>query len=190
MVIWRKQVHAWSPRLYCATTASTSNVTANPPVHKIDFQCQFPFVDVPQLVEEGFETIHQLFANGDQRIMAHYDTAYKCLKRGLGDPLCDLLLMIVLTFANCSVTPTLPAAKSDFEVGSRKNPGHFAVALCTRMLWFLYPHCFPWGHDDGMVLSIREMVKKIGELFPPSKSFALITDEFRRAKGREQSYPV
>jgi hypothetical protein len=50
----------------------------------------------------------------------------------------------------------------EFEAGPRKDPRLLAVTLTTRMLWFLHPWYFPWEKDDGMVLRISEMVKKIG----------------------------
>ena len=48
-----------------------------------------------------------------------------------------------------------------FEAGPRKDPKIFAAGLVTRMLWYLRPNAFPWNKDDGQVLRISEMTKKI-----------------------------
>lgn len=127
----------------------------------IDFGCAIPFTEIPQLIDEGFEA-QKGVSNGDVKILAHYEAARTCLEQSLGEPLCDVLLMIVLTFASCTVTPALPIRSYRFEVGPRKDPGLLAVTLATRMLWFLHPWHFPWDKDDGIVLRIPEMMKKMG----------------------------
>lgn len=98
---------------------------------------------------------------GNLKILEHYHVARNCLERSLGDPLCDVLLMLVLTFSASSVTPTVAARSHHFEAGARKDPGLFAASMVTRMLWFLHPEAFPWERDDGMVLCVSEMTKKI-----------------------------
>ena len=122
---------------------------------------EVPFVRIPDLIEDGFNALKKLFLKGNQRILEHYDFARNCLASCLGDPLCDVLLMLVLTLGSCSVTPSVPASGQGFEVGSRKDAAQFAANLTTRMLWFLRPQAFPWDQDDGMVLRISEMTKKI-----------------------------
>ncbi|KAH8656765.1 hypothetical protein BGZ61DRAFT_486537 [Ilyonectria robusta] len=129
----------------------------------IDFGCPFPFTEIPRTIEEGLDFTRRLYASGDQKILAHYETARDCLEQALGDPLCDLLLMIVLTFASSTVTPTLPQNKTSFEPGPPKHRGLLAVTLMTRMLWFLYPQWFPWEWDGGMILRVPEMMKKMGK---------------------------
>ena len=132
------------------------------PTCVIDFGCAVPFTEIPLLIEEGFEASRKLFARRDPKVLAHYEAARDCLQQCLGDPLCDVLLMIVLTFSSSIVTPALPMRGSEFEVGPRKDPRLVAVTLATRMLWFLCPWNFPWEKDDGMVLRISEMIKKLG----------------------------
>jgi hypothetical protein len=47
------------------------------------------------------------------------------------------MLMLVLTMASFSATPTvLPKARA-FSVGLKKDSSMFAANLVTRMLWFL-----------------------------------------------------
>ena len=128
----------------------------------IDFGCEVPFVQIPHILEEGFEMCKKIFERGNRSVLAHYQVARECLAHNIGEPLCDVLLMIVLTFAHCEVTPALLVGSTQFEPGPRKDPRIFAVSLTVRMLWFLFPHHFPWTQDDGMVLCISEMTKKMG----------------------------
>jgi hypothetical protein len=136
---------------------------ANRPVKReaIDLGSGIPFATIPAIVEAGFKKLEKLFAKGDARVFEHYHVARNCLEQCLGDPLCDLLLMIVLTLSSSTVTPCVAVAGRQFEAGKRKDPEMFAANLATRMLWFLRPEAFPWDEDVGMVLRISEMTKKI-----------------------------
>jgi hypothetical protein len=127
----------------------------------IDLGYGIPFTRIPDLVEEGFSALTKIFSKGNPRILEHYHIARNCLESCLGDPLCDVLLILVLTFSSSSVTPRVAVNKSGFEAGPRKDAAQFAANLATRMLWFLRPKAFPWDRDDGMVLRISEMTKKI-----------------------------
>ncbi|EXM14330.1 hypothetical protein RAB80_016449 [Fusarium oxysporum f. sp. vasinfectum] len=127
----------------------------------IDFGCPVPFTEIPRIIEEGLDFTRQLYASGNQKLLAHYEHARDCLEQALKDPLCDLLLMIVLTFTSSTHIPKLPQNKNNFEPGPEKNSQLLAVTLMTRMLWFLYPQCFPWDRDDGMILRIPEMMKRM-----------------------------
>jgi len=127
----------------------------------IDLGCEIPFTRIPPLVEDGFQALNKMFVKGDSKIQEHYQVARNCLEECLGDPLCDLLLMLVVTYGSSSVTPCVTTSGKGFEVGARKNPAQFAANLATRMLWFLRPEAFPWEKDDGTVLRISEMTKKI-----------------------------
>ncbi|RKK87314.1 hypothetical protein BFJ68_g17067 [Fusarium oxysporum] len=130
----------------------------------IDFGCPVPFTEIPQIIEEGLDFTRQLYASGNQKLLTHYEHARDCLEQALKDPLCDLLLMIVLTFTSSTHIPKLPQNKNNFEPGPEKNSQLLAVTLMTRMLWFLYPQFFPWDRDDGMILRIPEMMKKMGKI--------------------------
>jgi hypothetical protein len=128
---------------------------------QIDFGCEVPFTQMPELVKQGFEALERQFQKGDQRILEHYQVAQNCFDSCLGDPICDLMLMLVLTLASCSVTPTVAPQTHHFDVGARKDPALFAANLVTRMLWYLLPEHFPWEEDNQLVLRVPEMTKKI-----------------------------
>src|ERR1700761_1027239 len=128
---------------------------------KIDFGCEIPFTQIPELVKQGFEALERQFQKGDRRILEPYQVARNCLDICLGDPLCDLMLMLVLTLASCSITPTVAPQTRHFDVGARKDPALFAANLVTRMLWYLRPEHFPWKEDHRLVLRVPEMTKKI-----------------------------
>ncbi|KJK73426.1 hypothetical protein H634G_11351 [Metarhizium anisopliae BRIP 53293] len=127
----------------------------------IDFQCDIPFTNVPRIIDEGFKACRQTLKDRDHRVLAHYELARECLEQNLHDPLCELLLIMVLTIASSSVTPEVPLHARQFTAGPRRDPGLFAVALATRMLWELYPSWFPQEEDEGGVLRIREMVTRL-----------------------------
>lgn len=129
----------------------------------VDFDCAIPFDAIPQLVEDGFRQQEKLFKTGNQGILEHYQTARQCLAECLGDPVCDVMLMLVLTMASSSVTPTVLAKAQEFSAGPKKDRSMFAANLVTRMLWFFRPECFPWDTDGGVVLRVSEMTKKIGK---------------------------
>jgi hypothetical protein len=129
---------------------------------RISFGCDVPFVQIPLLIQGAFEKQERSFRKGDQRVREHYQTAYNCLLSHMGEPLCDLLLMLVLTLGQCVKTPTVMEHCDFFQEGPTKDSENFVVALVTRMLWFLYPQEFPWSKDQGMVLRVPEMLKKIG----------------------------
>jgi hypothetical protein len=93
----------------------------------IDFGCAVPFTEIPLPIEEGFEASWKLFTHRNPKVLAHYEAACGCLEQCIGEPLCDVLLMIVLTFSSSIVTPALPMNGSEFEVGPRKDPRLVAV---------------------------------------------------------------
>ena len=84
-----------------------------------------------------------------------------CLESYLGEPVCDLLLMLVLTIVSSSATPTMLPGKHEFEMGLAKDTLSFVANLATRMLWFLRPDHFITAGGNGTVLSIAEITKKI-----------------------------
>ncbi len=129
---------------------------------RIDFGCAIPFTNIPKLVEDGFKQQEKNFRNQDQKVLEHYQAARLCLAGCLGDPLCDLMLMLALTLASSSVTPTVAPKTRHFSIGAKKDAPLFAANLVTKMLWFLRPQAFPWKTDAGSVLRIPEMTKKLG----------------------------
>jgi hypothetical protein len=132
---------------------------------KIDFGCPVPFITIPPLVELGFKKNDKIFGgpNGHPKILEHYHVARMTLEQCLGDPVCDVMLMMALTLASSSVTPAISVKAKDFCKGAQKDPALFAANLVTRMLWFLCPTKFPKDEDEGMILCIAEMTKKIGQ---------------------------
>lgn len=131
----------------------------------IDFGSAIPFSEIPQIIEDGFQVFRQTFAGGDQRVLAHYERARECLAQALGDPQCDLMLMLVLTLCASSETVGVTVGERIFSLAGRKiPPATYAATLVTRMLWFWRREAFPWDEDEGLVLRVPEMVKKIGKL--------------------------
>jgi hypothetical protein len=127
---------------------------------RIEFGCEIPFTRIPRLVDEGLRAQDKQFGKGDVRVREHYCMVRHCLDACLGDPLCDLMLMYMLTLASCSVTPTVVDER--FDVGKRKDEKVFAANLVTRMLWYLKPDEFPWSKEEkGSIMPIPEMTKKI-----------------------------
>ena len=84
-----------------------------------------------------------------------------CLESYLGESACDLLLMLVLTMALSSITPTVLPGKHEFEVGALKDASLFVANLATRILWFLRPNHFTIASSNSIVLFITKMTKKI-----------------------------
>jgi hypothetical protein len=80
---------------------------------------------------------------GTGKILDHFHVARNCLEGCLGDLLCDVPLMLVLTLSSSSVTPFVLTKSHHIEAGLRKDPKLFATSLATRMLWFLRPEAFP-----------------------------------------------
>jgi hypothetical protein len=116
---------------------------------RINFGEPIPFQRIPALIEQGFEQLEKQFRTGDQRILEHYQVAHHCLEECLGDSRCDLMLVMVLTLASSSVTPTVAPKTRSFDAGPRKEPALFVCNLLTRMLWFLRPQSFPWEADKA-----------------------------------------
>lgn len=139
----------------------------------IDFGYAIPFQTVPAVIQNGFTDLDKIFEKRDPRVLNHYQTARNCLVTCLGDPLCDLMIMLSLTMAASSVTPEANPDGSGFRAKQqRKDPEQLAATLVTRMLWYLRPKDFPWDNDQRGVLSIRDMVKKIGKatIFPEGQA--------------------
>lgn len=131
------------------------------PRQVIDLGGPIPFKSLPPLIVKGFALLLKPSAVRDEKVAEHYQTARNCLVESLGDPLCDLLLMLAVTYGSSSATPTVVERGKGFEVGKQRDGAVFAACLATRMLWFLRPKAFPWQADDGMVLRVSEMTKKI-----------------------------
>ncbi len=72
---------------------------------RIDFGCAIPFTNIPKLIKNGFKLQEKNFQNKDQMVLEYYQAAQLCLVGYLGDPLCDIILMLALTLTLLSITP-------------------------------------------------------------------------------------
>ncbi len=130
----------------------------------IDFGCAVPFQKMPKTVREGFEKLDRIFEQGDQGVLDHYHVARNCLEKCLGDPLYDVMMMLVLTLASSTITPHIAPGQRMFSAALKnKDPSLLAANMVTRMLWFMRPGAFPWDKNDKGVLRVSEMTKKIGK---------------------------
>jgi hypothetical protein len=127
----------------------------------IDFGEAIPFKRIPKLVNDGFASLLKPSKVRVKEVAAHYERARNCLVDSLGDPLCDLMLMLAVTYASSSETPAVEERGKGFKAGKSRDRAQFAACLVTRMLWFLRPGSFPWKADDGQVLQVSKMTEKI-----------------------------
>ncbi|KAK1989575.1 hypothetical protein LX36DRAFT_676447, partial [Colletotrichum falcatum] len=132
---------------------------------RIDFGCPVPFTNIPKLVLSGFEEARAIFSRkgGDTKVLDHYQVAMHCLAENIDDPLCQLMLMMTLTVCASSETPQVAPKEQAFSAApKRKDHRLLALALVTRMMWFLYPKWFPWQKNSGGTAhDVAEMTKKI-----------------------------
>ncbi|CAG9951263.1 unnamed protein product [Clonostachys rosea f. rosea IK726] len=131
---------------------------------RIDFECSFPFRAIPPLIYRGFSKVQTLFAKGDGRVLDHYHCAMNCLAVNIEDPLCHLMLMLVLTVCSSSEMPFVePRAQQFSTLLKRKDAAQVALGLATRMMWFLYPKLFPWDKSASSgVYNVWTIAKKLG----------------------------
>ncbi len=67
-----------------------------------------------------------------QRARQHYKHALRCLEECLGDPRCDVTLMLIVTLSASSEMPDVEEGKQCFTVARKKtSPGIFAANLAT-----------------------------------------------------------
>lgn len=132
----------------------------------VDLGYTIPFSGMPSIIQDGFDALQKIFSRtgSNQNIREHYTYAQACLNNSIGDPLCDLLFILVIAFSASDKTPTLQGEDTTFttnENTKRKNQSQFAANMATRMLWHLHPEQFPWDRNDNKVLRVAEMVKKM-----------------------------
>jgi hypothetical protein len=133
---------------------------------KIDFGEEIPFQGVPKLVQEGFDKMKEKLAGVDELALEHYSIARMWLILSLGDPKCDVMLMLTLTVCASSATPRVLSDQSGFSVAERpQDPAILAANMVTRMMWFLRPEEFSWGTKEERPKGhpVPVMSKKIGE---------------------------
>ena len=131
---------------------------------RIYFGYAIPFEEVPELVLRGFREQREKGGKVSENVLSHYEAALQCLRSCLGDPRCDVLLILVLTICSSSERLDVKEKEAEFSLSDKPNsPAMLAACLVTRMLWFLRRDAFPWTRDAGQVLRVPEMIKKMGE---------------------------
>lgn len=131
----------------------------------IDFDCAIPFVKVPDLICQGYAQAKHIFADkGDQKVMEYYQIAFTCLLNHLGDPACELMMLLVLTVCASSETPHADPTTKQFTVApKRKDPAQLALVMVTKMMWQFFPSKFTWTKDPNKAAhDVPEITKKIG----------------------------
>jgi hypothetical protein len=104
-----------------------------------------PFTKVPALILEGFSKANAAFARGDPRVLDHYHLTMNALAINIEDSLCQYMLLLVLTICSSTETPFIETRTRYFSIlTKRKDSAQVALALATKMAWFLYPNMFPW----------------------------------------------
>ncbi|KAF4469664.1 hypothetical protein FALBO_3433 [Fusarium albosuccineum] len=134
---------------------------------RINLGSEIPFKKVPKVVQEGFTKLEGYYGKTDPSAVRHLTVAYNCLVDCLGDPLCDLMLMLALTFAACTVTPQIGEGETEFRPAmtkKKKNSDMLAAAMVTRMLWFMQSDKFPWEENDEGVLPVGKMTQKLADV--------------------------
>jgi hypothetical protein len=131
---------------------------------RINVGCDLPFRKVPQVIQEGFDKLEKNYTKTDPMAVRHINRAKSCLIRCLGDPLCDMMLLLALTFGACTVTPHIDEQGTEFhQAARRRDSDMLAATMVIRMLWFMRKEEFPWGDTEEKVLSVGKMTQKIGK---------------------------
>ncbi|GKU14019.1 unnamed protein product, partial [Fusarium langsethiae] len=104
------------------------------------------------------------YTKTDPMAVRHINRAKSCLIRCLGDPLCDMMLLLALTFGACTVTPHIDEQGTEFhQAARRRDSDMLAATMVIRMLWFMRKEEFPWEDTEEKVLSVGKMTQKIGK---------------------------
>ncbi|KAG5912635.1 hypothetical protein E4U61_000299, partial [Claviceps capensis] len=131
-------------------------------VSVIDFGCEFPFKEIPHLIQQGYD--ETLTANS--RVKAHYSIIMRSLRSHIDHPFCQLMLMLILTICSSTETPQVLPQTRQFSAltdAKHRDKAQLALVMATRMLWYLFPEEFPWTEDRQLhAFDIKEMTKKIG----------------------------
>jgi hypothetical protein len=87
----------------------------------INFRSSIPFTEIPSCIERGIELTRDLYTTSRLKVLAYYENTRDCLKQDLGDSLCNLLLIIILTFTLFTVAPALLPYKTSFKAGPKRD---------------------------------------------------------------------
>ncbi|CVL09108.1 uncharacterized protein FMAN_14252 [Fusarium mangiferae] len=117
---------------------------------------------MPQMIQEGFGKLENNYTKTDPMAVRHLNQTYSCLIDCLGDPLCDMMLLLALTFGACTVTPHIDERGSEFyPARKRKESDILAATMVIRILWFKMKEAFLWEDTDEKVLSVAKMTREI-----------------------------
>jgi hypothetical protein len=123
------------------------------------------------MIQEGFDKLQNNYSKTDLGAFRHVTRAYSCLVDCLSDPLCDMMLLLALTFGACTVTPHIDEGGTEFyPAKKRKDPDMLAATMVIRMLWFMRKDAFLWEDTDEKLLSVAKMTQKIGESNEPAQN--------------------
>ncbi|KAM5529604.1 hypothetical protein FOXYSP1_17448 [Fusarium oxysporum f. sp. phaseoli] len=113
------------------------------------------------MIQERFGKLENDYTKTDPMAVRHLNQAYNCLIDCLGDPLCDMMLLLALTFGACTVTPHIDERGSEFyPARKRKESDILAATMVIRMLWFMRKEAFLWEDTDERVLSVARMTEE------------------------------
>ncbi|PNP78576.1 hypothetical protein FNYG_08088 [Fusarium nygamai] len=150
--------------LHMVMTAGREPATKRSRKRKIDVGCEVPFKKVPQIIQEGFGKLEKNYARTDPIAVRHLNQAYSCLVDCLGDPLCNMIILLALTFGACTVTPYIDEQGDEFYAAKkRKEPDMLAATMVIQMLWFMRKEAFLWEDTDEKVLSVAKITQKISK---------------------------
>lgn len=80
---------------------------------------------IPRIVER-FRALAKVFSRGNAGIREHYHVARICLQECIGDPLCNVLLIFVVTLSSCS---------GQQQTGRGLKRGSFYNTIYTATSW-------------------------------------------------------
>ncbi|KAJ9413493.1 hypothetical protein QL093DRAFT_2569582 [Fusarium oxysporum] len=100
------------------------------------------------MIQEGFGKLENNYTKTDPMAVRHLNQAYSCLIDCLGDPICDMMLLLALIFGACTDILT--------------------ATMVIRMLWFMMKEAFLLEDTDEKVFSVAKMTQKIEHRFQQS----------------------
>ncbi|KAK1450826.1 hypothetical protein CMEL01_16783 [Colletotrichum melonis] len=139
------------------------------PRWRLKFATDVPFRSIPQLVKTGFEHLRRrtLKSSLEKDVAAHYELASDLLQEAIDrhDELCDLILIIALTFGYAKGTPFVKGYKDEFRPsGKPPNLGsERAASIVIRMLWLLMPVAFANAEADGRIRKRTDLLRRVGK---------------------------
>ncbi|RGP81658.1 hypothetical protein FLONG3_214 [Fusarium longipes] len=160
----KREAKAAELRLLTMAAANGEPVRKKSRKQRINIGIDLPFSKVPPMIQEGFAKLEKNYTKTDPMAVRHISRAKSCLIGCLGDPLCDMMLLLALTFGACTVTPHIEEKGTEFiPAKKRKDSDMLAATMVIRMLWFMRKEEFPWEDTQENVLSVGKMTQKIGK---------------------------